>query len=59
MYYTVLVEGLKEATQYGVNNIEVFTNLELMCNLMKSIYQVRKDNLNPLHKEAIVNAAQF
>lgn len=52
-YYTGLVKGLKEAKQHDVNDIEVFTNSELICNQMKGIYQVRKENLKPLHKEAI------
>lgn len=31
-YYIALVEGLKEAKQHYVNDIEVFTNSELICN---------------------------
>ena len=31
-YYITLVEGLKEAKQHDVNDIEVFTNSELICN---------------------------
>lgn len=57
-YYIALVERLKEAKQHDVNDIEVFNNSELICNQMKFIYRVRKDNLKPLHKEAI-NCCQF
>lgn len=31
-YYIALVERLKEAKQHDVNDIEVFTNSELICN---------------------------
>ena len=58
-YYIALVEGLKEEKQHDVNDIEVFTNSELICNQMKGIYRVRKDNLKPLHKEAINWSFQF
>jgi len=58
-YYIALVEGLKEAKQHDVSDIEVFTNSELICNQMKGIYRVRKDNLKPLHKEAINWSCQF
>jgi ribonuclease HI len=58
-YYIALVEGLKEAKKYGANDIVVFTNSELICNQMKGIYQVRKDNLKPLHREARIVASQF
>jgi len=58
-YYIALVEGLKEAKQHDVNDIEVFTNSELICNQMKGIYRVRKDNLQPFHKEAINWSFQF
>ena len=39
-YYIALVEWLKEAKQHDVNDIEVFTNSELICNQMKGIYRV-------------------
>ena len=39
-YYLALIEGLKEAKKYGVNDIFVFTNSELICNQMKEVYQV-------------------
>ena len=52
-YYIALFEGLKEAKQHDVNDIEVFTNSTLICNQMKGIYWVRKDNLERLHKESI------
>jgi len=58
-YYIALVEGLKEEKQHDVNDIEVFTKSELICNQMKGIYRVRKDNLKPLYKEAINWSYQF
>ena len=58
-YYIDLVEGLKGEKQHDVNDIEVFTNSELICNQMKGIYRVRADNLKPLHREAINWSCQF
>jgi ribonuclease HI len=58
-YYISLIEGMKTTKKYGVNDIVVFTNSELICNQMKGIYQVRKDNLKPLHREARIVATQF
>lgn len=58
-YYISFVEGLKEEKQHDVSDIEVFTNSELIYNQMKGIYRVRKDNLKPLHKEAINWSCQF
>ena len=58
-YCIALVEGLKEAKQHDVNDIEVFTKSELICNHMKGIYQVQKDNLKLHHNEAINWRCQF
>lgn len=58
-YYIALVEALKEAKEHDVNDIEVFTNSELICNQMKDIYRVWKDNLKPIHKETINWSCQF
>ena len=44
---------------YGVNHISVYTNSKLLCNQMKGIYQVRKGNLIPLHKEGRSIVSQF
>ena len=56
-YCILLVEGMKTTTKYGANDIVVFTNSELICNQMKGIYQVRKDNLKPVCRGFV--AAQF
>ena len=58
-YYIALVEGLKVAKKHDVNDIQVFTNSELICNQMKGIYRVRADNLKPLYREAINWSCQF
>ena len=52
-YYIVLIEGLKIAKMYSANDICVYTNSELLCNQMKGLYQVRKNNLISLHVEAL------
>lgn len=39
-YYIALVEGLKEAKNYDVNDITVFTNSQLICNQINNIYEV-------------------
>jgi ribonuclease HI len=56
-YYIALVEGLKATKKYGVNDIVVFTNSELICNQIKGVYQVLKYNLKPLHREVRIVAA--
>ena len=58
-YYIALVEGLTKEETYGANDISVYTNSELICKNMEGSYQVRKDNLNPLHKKARIVVAQF
>ena len=58
-YYIALIEGFKSAKHYGANDIAVFTNSELICNQMKGVYQVKKENLKPLYREAKIMAAQF
>lgn len=51
-YYIALIEGLGTTREYGSNGIVVFTNLELVCNQMKGVYQVKKERLKQLHGEA-------
>jgi len=58
-YYIALIEGLKSAKNYGANDIAVFTNSELICNQMKGMYQVKKENLKQLYREARIMVAQF
>ena len=58
-YYIALIEGLKSAKQLGANDISVFTNSELICKQMEGVYQVKKDNLKPLHREARIMVSQF
>ena len=59
VYYIALVERLKEAKTYGAHDISVYTNPKLISKQMEGIYQVRKDNLKPLHKNARIVATQF
>jgi hypothetical protein len=58
MKHTIL-PLLKVAKKHGANDIVVFTNFELIYNQMKGIYEVRKDNLKLLHREARIVVAQF
>jgi len=58
-YYISLVEGLRKMKKHSANDIVVFTKSELICNQMKWIYQVQKDNLKLLHREARIVVAQF
>ena len=48
-YYIALIEGLGTTREYGSNGIVVFTNSELVCNQMKSVYQVKKERLRQMH----------
>ena len=37
-YYISLIEDLGTTMEYASNGIVVFTNFELLCNQMKSVY---------------------
>ena len=50
-HYILLIEGLKEEKIFDANDIAVYTNSTLICNQMKGIYQVQKDNINPIEKK--------
>lgn len=54
-----LSKGWKRKKNIGLNDITILTNLELICKEMKGTYQVRKDNLKPLYKEAKIQSCEF
>ena len=58
-YYIALIGGIKESKTYSVDHIFVYTNSKILCNQMKGIYQVRKENLIPLHTEGRSIVSQF
>ena len=58
-YYIRLIEGLGTAMEYGSNGIVVFTNIELVCNQMNGVYQVKKERLKELHGIANNIVSQF
>ena len=58
-YYIALIEGLKEEKNNFVNDIVVYMNSQLICNQLNGIFEVRKANLKPLYKEAIMWSSQF
>ena len=57
--YISLIKGLGTNMEYGSNGIVVFTNSELVCNQMNSVYQVNKERLKELHGIAIILLANF
>jgi len=50
--YRALIAGLTEATAYGVESIEVFTDSEFMARQMLGIYKVRTPAIRPLYDRA-------
>ena len=58
-YYIDFIEGLRIAIKHGANDIGVFMNPQLVCNQRKGTYQVKKQHLISLDREARIIASQF
>lgn len=56
-YY--LVDGLTTKINYGASKIVIYTNSKLTTNQTIGTYQIRRENLKPLHKQAKNIASQF
>ncbi len=57
--YTALVEGLKIAKEFGVKNLAVFSDSELLVKQMNGEYRVKNADLLELYQEAKRLAAGF
>ncbi len=49
--YTALIRGLEEALKERVEDIEIFSDSELLVKQLYGIYKVRNENLIPLYKK--------
>ena len=58
-YYIDFIEGISISRKHGANDIGVFMNSELVCNQRKGAYQVKKEHLISLDREARIIASQF
>lgn len=50
--YTALIKGLEEALKQKAQEIEIFSDSELLVLQMNGIYKVRNKNLIPLYEKA-------
>jgi ribonuclease HI len=57
--YQALIEGLKLARGYGVQQIRVYMDSEIVVDQVNGVSAVRKAHLSELHKQARGLVAQF
>jgi ribonuclease HI len=57
--YMGLILGLRRAKAMGIKELEVLSDSELLVRQLNGAYQVRAENLKPLHEEARVLLAAF
>ena len=50
--YRALVDGLRRASELGVNELEVVSDSELIVKQMRGEYRVKNEALRALHREA-------
>lgn len=49
--YNALIRGLEEALEVGVDEVEIFSDSELLVRQMTGIYKVKNKNLIPLYEK--------
>jgi ribonuclease HI len=57
--YQALIEGLKLASEYRVQQIRVYMDSEIVVDQVNGVSAVRKAHLSELHKQATGLVAQF
>jgi len=57
--YRGLIEGLKAAIALGADQIDVYSDSQLLVRQMTGEYRVRNGRLQDLHAEAVALAASF
>jgi ribonuclease HI len=57
--YRALLLGLRHARELGASEVEVVGDSELIAKQIQGLYKVRKEDLRPLHAEAVVAAREF
>lgn len=50
--YRAVIKGLELAKELGAEQLELFTDSELVCRQMKGAYKVKDSKLKPLHETA-------
>lgn len=51
--YTALIKALELAIQQGINEVNVYSDSELMCNQIKGLYKVKSPNLKDLYEKSV------
>lgn len=51
--YTALIKGLEEALRLGIEEIEVYSDSELLIRQLKGIYKVRNQGLMSLYEKVL------
>jgi ribonuclease HI len=57
--YTAFIEGLKRLKELGVENVNAFSDSELMVKQINGIYSVKDEKLKQLYNEAIKLIKRF
>ena len=57
--YNGLLEGLRRAASLGADQVEFFSDSELMVRQMNGEYRVKNENLRPLFEEACRLVSEF
>ena len=57
--YRALLLGLRHARELGATEVDVVGDSELVAKQVQGVYKVRKDDLRPLHAQALAAAREF
>jgi len=57
--YSALIDGLSRALELGVDDIEIFSDSELVVLQLKGEYRVKSPKLKPLHEKATSLLSRF
>lgn len=57
--YLALIEGLRRATEWSPERLEVYLDSQLVVEQLAGRYKVRSAELKPLHREALMLLAGF
>jgi ribonuclease HI len=50
--YRALIKGLEEASRLGAEEVDIFTDSELLARQLAGTYAVRSPGLHPLYRQA-------
>lgn len=57
--YNALIRGLEEALSLGIDEIEVYSDSELLIRQLKGVYKVRNQGLLPLYEKVLELLRKF